>query len=397
MTAPATERCPACAQPGAEVFYRLMGLPVHATAVSRTPEQARGQVRGDQVLAVCHGCGFVFNTRFSPDVLDYAGEHAESQAFSPTFRAFAAELAQGWVERYDLAGESVIEVGCGGRGDFLGVLVEAGVARAHGVDPALAVELLAGRPGLSGERAVFAPSARSRSAAAVVCRHTLEHVPDVQGFLTGIADGVDAQVCRALLFELPDFGRVLDDGAFWDLHYEHCSNFTASALRSLFERTGLDVVSLRRVYGEQYLIIEADPRRGRAAERGHHVLAREPVPDLVERCRAFARAADERDAQWRSWFEAERAAGRDAVVWGGGSKGSVFLSALGDVGVQRVVDINPGLQGGYLPGSGVPIVAPEQLREAPPASVVLMSPVYAVEVRRMLDELGLGRVALVTT
>lgn len=391
------EQCPACGTPGAEVFYRLTGLPVHATAVSRTPEQARGQVRGDQVLAVCHGCGFVFNTHFSPEVLDYAGEHAESQAFSPTFRAFAAELAQGWVQRFGLIGQDVVEVGCGGRGDFLGVLAEAGVGRAHGVDPALDLEQLAGRSGITGERAEFAPSALSRSAAAVVCRHTLEHVPDVRDFLAGIVDGVDPQVCRALLFELPDFGRVLDDGAFWDLHYEHCSNFTPQSLHGLFERAGADVLALRRVYGEQYLILEADPHPGRSTQIRHDVVELEPVPALVERCRAFARAAGERDEHWRMWFEAGHAAGREAVVWGGGSKGSVFLSALGDVGVRRVVDINPGLQGGHLPGSGLPIVAPDRLREQPPDAVVLMSRVYESEVRQMLDGMGLAGVALVTT
>ena len=52
--------------------------------------------------------------------------------------------------------------------------------------------------------------------------------------------------------------------------------------------------------------------------------------------------------------------------------------------------MNPGLQGHYMGGLGLPIRAPKQLTDAPPRSVLLMNPVYTGEVRGTLDDLGLG-------
>ena len=83
-------------------------------------------------------------------------------------------------------------------------------------------------------------------------------------------------------------------------------------------------------------------------------------------------------------------------MWGGGSKGLTFLGVLTPhiTPVQAVVDVNPGLQGNHLGGTGLPIVAPATLRAEPPRSVVLMNPVYTGEVRATLDDLGLGATEL---
>jgi SAM-dependent methyltransferase len=383
--------CPACRSGETEVFFAMRQLPVHGQAVHATRAAALELTRGDQVLAVCHECGFVFNTAFDPDLLDYSGAHEESQAFSPAFRAFASELARGWTERYDLAGELVVEIGCG-KGDFLKEMAQTGVGRAHGIDPGIDLDRLPEGGQVTGERAYYAPSELSRSATAVVCRHTLEHIPDSTDFIADVVAGLHPERCRALLFEVPDLTRVLTEAAFWDLQYEHCSSFTAGALEALFERHGLEVLDLRLVYGGQYLIIEADPTPGRRSPEPYAPAA--PVSEVVELCHAFALAVKDKLDHWTAWFEAQHAAGRETVVWGGGAKGLVFLNNLPPDRVRRVVDINKGLHGAWMGGIGVPIVSPEALRGDPPDTVLLMNEVYLDEVRRMLDDLGLQRVEL---
>jgi len=385
------QACPACRSTETEIFFAMRQLPVHGQAVHATRDAALQLTRGDQVLAVCRDCSFVLNTAFDPDLLDYSGAHEESQAFSPAFRAFITELATGWTARYDLAGELVVEIGCG-KGDFLAVLAETGVGRAHGVDPGIDLDRLPEGGRVTGERAYYAPSELSRSAVAVACRHTLEHIPDSTDFLADVVAGLDPEHCRALLFEVPDVTRVLTEAAFWDLQYEHCSSFTAGALKALFERHGLEVLDLRLVYGGQYLIVEADPTPGRRTPEAYAEVA--PPEEVVAQCHAFAAAVKDKLDQWTAWFAAQHEAGRETVVWGGGAKGLVFLSNLPEARVRRVVDINKGLHGAWLGGVGVPIVAPDELREDPPDTVLLMNEVYLDEVRRMLDDLGLAGVEL---
>ena len=76
-------------------------------------------------------------------------------------------------------------------------------------------------------------------------------------------DSPDAVV----FFQVPDMKRILQERAFWDVYYEHCSYFTAGSLDRLFTRAGFDVTEVWREYGGQALMIAASPRAPRAAGR----------------------------------------------------------------------------------------------------------------------------------
>ena len=55
--------------------------------------------------------------------------------------------------------------------------------------------------------------------------------------------------------------RVLDEVAFWDMYYEHCSCISLSFVGRLFRQTGFEVVELLQ-YDDQYLLIGARPASG---------------------------------------------------------------------------------------------------------------------------------------
>ena len=48
-----------------------------------------------------------------------------------------------------------------------------------------------------------------------------------------------------VFFEVPDTMRILREGAFWDIYYEHCSYFTPGSLARRFRRTGFDINELK--------------------------------------------------------------------------------------------------------------------------------------------------------
>jgi hypothetical protein len=95
---------------------------------------------------------------------------------------------------------------------------------------------------------------------------------------------------------------------------------------------------------------------------------------------------------WQQRLQRQAEDGREVVLWGSGSKAVAFLSSLSVASscVSRVVDINPFRQGHFLPGSGVPIVAPAALADAPPDVVIIMNAVYRGEVADQLNKLGVA-------
>jgi 2-polyprenyl-3-methyl-5-hydroxy-6-metoxy-1,4-benzoquinol methylase len=389
--------CPSCSAPAPPAFIQLTELPVHGTAVFATAAEARAVTTGDQELALCGTCGVVFNRAFDMSKLDYTGEHEESQHLSPRFAAYAAELSKQWVDRHRLRDAHVVEIGCGA-GDFAAELLRAGVGNVTGIDPHFGPERvpadLAQR--LCAVPAFYSPEMVESGTAAVVCRHTLEHIPELAVFGADILRGMRAAGVPVLLAEVPDLGRILTDGAFWDLQYEHCSYFTPATLAGYLGRLGFDVLGVQTTYTDQYVVAEASPadRRDTADDSG---LAAE-LDRLHQLCEGFATHTLGRIAHWGSWLDDRLAAGETVVVWGGGAKGLTFLNMLREHAgaVSAVVDINPGLQHHYIGGLGLPIVAPRDLVSAPPRTVLLMNPVYADEVRALLDELGLQATELIT-
>ncbi len=92
---------------------------------------------------------------------------------------------------------------------------------------------------------------------------------------------------------------------------------------------------------------------------------------------------------WRAELAELRRRGGRAVIWGAGSKGVAFLTALGIVEeIQYAVDINPHKHGMFMAGTGQEIVAPDFLQELDPQLVIVMNPVYLDEIRRDLADLG---------
>ena len=379
--------CPACGGTHLTEIYRLDAIPVQSCILLDSAEAARAFPRAPLILSFCDGCGLVFNAVFDAGQVDYASTTEESQHFSGTFNRFAATLVEEIAGLHDLAGKRTLEIGCG-KGEFLQALARRTGTRGRGVDPGFIPERLPGAEGaeIVFQREYFDPATIPEAPDYIVCRHTLEHIPEVGRFMAGIADVAGGRDDVGLFFETPDVARVLREGAFWDIYYEHCSYFTLGSHARAFRQAGFDVTRSYLAYDDQYII-----------QYGARAAGRPPLEeedDLVT-LRALAAAFPERVAQmrahWADFVRARHAAGKRVVLWGGGSKGVAFLTTNGlGPEVSAVIDINPFKQGKYLPVTGHRVAAPDSLKEAPPDTVIVMNPIYLDEIGSDLAKMGLS-------
>ncbi len=362
-------------------------MPANSCLLLESEDEAVRFPSGELRLGFCPGCGFISNTAFDASLAEYSGRYEETQAFSPRFVEFATSLASRWVDRHGLDGKTVFEIGCG-KGEFLVMMAEAGIGRGIGIDPGVNPDRIDSPNAALLEwipdffTAAFGPI----EADAVVCRHTLEHIQPVGDFLRLIRHAIGDRTDTVLLFELPDTKRVLDEVAFWDVYYEHCSYFSAGSLARLFERTGFEVLDISLAYDGQYLLLEARPVPAGSPARLW------PVDDLADLSAGvdwFAVGFRDMTRRWTSRLEELRARGGTAVIWGAGSKGVAFLVETGGH-VAAAVDVNPYKHGMFMAGTGHQIIAPEELKTLQPDLVVIMNPVYVHEIRSDIADLGLS-------
>jgi hypothetical protein len=370
-------KCPICLKPANESIYQLDSIPVTSASVFSTAENAKAVPRGSLNLSVCYNCGLVFNKSFSSSLAEVGATYESSQAASAHFNAYARSLASEWVEKYNLCGKKVIEVGAA-RGEFLQELLRAGVAHATGFDP-----LTSGQP--AGEcrnleliPRFFDQSTLDAEGDALVCRHTLEHIPEVGAFLKLVASWAAKRPDRVVLFEVPASERIFSEFAFWDIYYEHCNYFTKRSLWTAFASAGFDVKTVRFSYNDQYLLLEAtigkQPFGAKALAPG----------DPSESIANFEKPTKQSIRHTRSLLSRLKADG-PVIFWQAASKTVGFLSAVGtDAGIQHAIDLNPHRHHNYLPGSGVKIIPPDAILDVNPLYIILMNPVYLNEVRSFL-------------
>jgi hypothetical protein len=381
--------CPNCGERGHASYYDVDQVPVHSVLLMRTREQALGYPRGDIRLAYCPACGFFWNSVFDASVHEYSTEYEETQGFSPSFNAFADGLARDMVERYDVHSRDVLEIGCG-KGEFLVRMCEMGDNRGIGVDPAIVPDRVPPewRERIRIVQDLYSEKYRHLKADFVCCRHTLEHIAPTGEFLRGVREAIGDRKDTVVFFELPETIRVLEEGAFWDVYYEHCSYFSPGSLARLFRASHFELTELRLGFGDQYILLVARPTDGptRASLPLEDDLAR--LDTLAKRFEVEGPRTRER---WRKLIQDLASDGQRVAIGGAGSKAVAFLTTLGlkdEVGM--LIDIKPYKHGKFLPGTGHEVHGPRALVEYRPDHVVVMNPIYCDEIRRDLKAMDLA-------
>ncbi|MFC2036978.1 class I SAM-dependent methyltransferase [Chloroflexota bacterium] len=382
-------KCPSCGSTGISVFFELQGVPVNSVVLLKTREAALDYPTGDVRLGFCKDCGFIANVAFDQMLLEYSSRYEATQSFSPTFNAFARRLAARLIKEYDLHGKNIIEIGCG-QGEFLTMLCELGGNRGVGFDPAYVGSRSKSE---AADQITFVKDFYSEEYAAyhsdfVCCKMTLEHIQHTADFVSMIRRSLGDHSDTTVFFQVPDTTRILQELAFWDIYYEHCSYFSLGSLARLFRRCGFDVIRLAKEYDGQYLMVEARPGDG----TGSLYLEQEnDLKDLARDVAFFAENHQQKAEMWQHDLREVARHGRGAVLWGGGSKAVAFLTTLDfQEEITYVVDINPYKHGTYLAGTGQEVVPPGFLREYQPDVVVVMNPVYCAEIQQDLDRMDLG-------
>lgn len=362
--------CPICGADRTAPLLHRPAVPVHQNLLFPTAAAARAAARGDLALRACGRCGFVFNTAFDPDLLEYGRDYENSQQHSPAFAEHLDAMVQRIVVECGLTQGRVVEVGCG-KGDFLLRLLAHPDSQHEGVgfDPSY----LGPSTGADG-RATFVATiydgAAGVDADVMINRHVIEHIPDPAAMLRSMRSAAVTGRTRVFV-ETPCVEWILRNGVLWDMFYEHCSLFSAHSLGLALTRAGFRVTEVRHVFGGQYLWAEAETGPGQWPPT-----RREPLTAALD----VAELENTRLVRWRDHL-AELSAEGPLVLWGAGAKGLTFCNLLDpeQTLLRAVVDVNPAKQGQFIGGSGHPIIAPQDARGA--RTAIVLNPRYVDEIR----------------
>jgi hypothetical protein len=204
-------------------------------------------------------------------------------------------------------------------------------------------------------------------------------VPDLNDFVQGLAtllapDGV-------LTMEFPHLLRLMDEDQFDTIYHEHFSYFSLLAVQRVFAHHGLTVVDVEELptHGGSLRIFARHASEAGGGENSAAVgklLEREKAAGLEAAApyRAFAERVRRVKRQFLRFLVDAKEEGKSIAGYGAAAKGNTLLNycGIGPDFLDYTVDRSPHKQGRFLPGTRIPILGPDRIRETRPDYVLIL-------------------------
>jgi len=347
-------------------------------------------------LLVCERCWLVQTEDHAGRDELFNADYAYFSSFSTSWLAHAEAYVHAMRERFALTRSSLVCEVAANDGYLLRFVREAGIP-CYGIEPTASTARVARGLGLEiVERFFGVELARELASAGrrvdlVAANNVLAHVPDINDFVRGFAlllkdNGVAT-------FEFPHLLRLLRENQFDTVYHEHYSYLSLGAVGRIFETCGLavfDVEELSTHGGSLRVFAQRSDSGTRArTEAVDRVLLEEADARLASAAgyEGFQDRIDRLKDDFVAYLIEARRAGRKVAAYGAAAKGNTLMNYAGvrPDHIAFVADRNPAKQGRYMPGSRIPIVAEERLREVRPDDIVLLPWNLREELTAQLD------------
>ncbi|MCP9627206.1 class I SAM-dependent methyltransferase [Rhodopseudomonas palustris] len=332
---------------------------------------------------VCDSCRLVqLQNFFRSDDL-FREDYAYFSSYSTSWLAHAERYTEEMRNRFSIGPSDLVVEIASNDGYLLQYFHKAGIP-VLGIEPSASVAKVAqeerGIPtvvkffGAATAQELVASGKRARLTAA---NNVLAHVPDINDFVKGFAilladEGVAT-------FEFPHVANMLELNQFDTIYHEHFSYLSLLACERIFAAQGLRVFDVQQLptHGGSLRLFACRKDAGHSDGPG---LAE--VRDLERRLGldtdapylAFAEKVRETKRAFLSLLIDLKRQGKSIAAYGAPAKGNTLLNYCG-VGADMIdftVDMSPHKQGMFLPGTRLPILAPQAITGAKPDYLVIL-------------------------
>lgn len=374
-------RCRFCNQPLTEVFADLGSSPL---ANSYLPSEQMAQMEPFYPLCayVCSSCFLVQLPMFETAQAIFS-DYAYFSSYSDSWLQHAREYVAMMMDRFGFDRTSqVIEI-ASNDGYLLQYFKERGVP-VLGVEPARNVAeaaIAAQIPTMTeffGRDTAGKMAAEAQMADLLIGNNVLAHVPDLNDFVAGMK--IVLKPDGLFTMEFPHLLRLMEENQFDTIYHEHFSYYSFMTVNAVFESHGLKIFDVEQIptHGGSLRIFGCHAEQGHrnVTDRAQDLLADEKAHglDKLETYRRFNDKVKKTKRAIMKFMIEVIEQGHSIVGYGAPAKGNTLLNYCGirvDM-LPYTVDRSPHKQNHFLPGTRIPIFAPEKIAEDKPDFVLIL-------------------------
>lgn len=331
---------------------------------------------------VCGSCFLVQLEEFeSPQHI--FSDYVYFSSYSDSWLRHAQAYTELMVRRFGFNAKSqVIEI-ASNDGYLLRYFKERGIP-VLGVEPAANVAQVARSAGIPTMTKFFGVEtakellASGKQTDLLLGNNVLAHVPDINDFVAGMK--LVLKPGGVVTMEFPHFLQLMANNQFDTIYHEHFSYLSFITAEKIFARHGLtlfDVEELPTHGGSLRIYAKHAENTKHAATVNVESLKQREKAAGIDDINTYTKFSENVRATKRHLLDfliKVKREGKSVVGYGAPAKGNTLLNycGIGTDFMDYTVDRSPHKQGLFLPGTRIPVFAPERIRETQPDYILIL-------------------------
>ena len=355
-------KCLVCGSPleKAETLFVCDNMPGSAQDIPTKEELPND--KGIQLkLVQCKCCGLV---QIPTEPVHYYKKVIRAGGGTTTMVNLRNEQYTEFMNRFNLKGKKILEVGCG-KGEFLRIWKDYDV-RAVGIEYDQELVTRARNEGMEVYKA-YADDANTQLPEApydaFVQFNFLEHQPYPNDMLQCIYNNLTEDGVG--LVTVPSLEYILKYDGYYELIKDHIAYYSEETLKFLFQKNGFEVVDCHTVNRDTHSIMVKKRKKADVS--------------------SWKENFDSLKQELFDYVNGYVSQGKKVAVWGASHQGFTLIPSLGlSDKIAYIIDSAPFKHGKFAPASHVPIVDRKHYFEEPVASIMIVAPGYTDEIANII-------------
>lgn len=312
----------------------------------------------------------------------FSTDYVYFSSYSKSWLAHSKAYVEMMVERFGFNQQSHIVEIASNDGYLLQYFVEKKI-------PVLGIEPTAGTAAAAKEKGVeswveffgveLAEKMKSanKQADLLLGNNVLAHVPDINDFVAGLAIALKEN--GVVTMEFPHLMQLVQFNQFDTIYHEHFSYLSLITVQQIFAKHGLTIFDVQEIPthgGSLRIFAKHAGNTSHVVTQNVHALLQKEIAvgmNTMIYYQGFQQKVNAVKNAFLTFLLTAKSEGKKVAAYGAAAKGNTLLNYGGiktDL-IDFVVDANPHKQNKFLPGSHIPVVAENMLKEVKPDYVII--------------------------
>lgn len=352
----------------------------------------KGQCQLPLRAAVCDKCRLVQVLDFEMPEGIFNSEYKYFSSYSASWLKHCETYVDMITDRLSLNSESVVIETASNDGYLLQYFKKYGI-NPIGIEPSRSVAEAAIEKGIETRIAFWGTEFAKnmeKKADLIIGNNVLAHVPDIRDFVGGFKEALKPE--GIVTVEFPHLLNLIRYNQFDTIYHEHFSYLSILAVKRIFEEQGLKLFDIEKLntHGGSLRVYatHSENQKQEVSKHVEEILAEETEFGLDKDSvyEEFAEKVKKIKLNILDKLVSLKKGGYQIVGYGAAAKGNTLLNycGIGSEIIDYVVDANPNKQGCLLPGTLIPVLAPDEISKTRPDYIIIIPWNLKEEIRETL-------------